>query len=67
LKRQELALFGAKNELVFDAKGPKSKPKKGPKNRLLPGIEAKFAGRKAPPGGRAQGGYMSIEFDVALH
>jgi hypothetical protein len=64
LKRNELALLGGKNELVFDAKEPKSNPKMGPKNHLLRGIEVKFAGRKAPPVGPAQGGYMNCQFDV---
>jgi L-ribulokinase len=39
----------------------------GPKNHLLRGIEVKFAGRKASAVGRAEGGYTSIEFDVARH
>jgi hypothetical protein len=64
LKTQELAFFGAKNELVFDAKEPKSNPKTGPKNRLLRGIEAKFASRKAPAGRQVEGGYMNCQFDV---
>jgi len=66
-KRKELAFFWAKNELVFDAKEPKSNPKMGPKNRLLRGIEVKFASRKASADRRAQGGYTSIGFDVARH
>ena len=64
MKRKELAFFWAKNELGFDAKEPKSNPKMGPKNHLLRGIEVKFAGRKAPPVGPAQGGYMNCQFDV---
>jgi hypothetical protein len=67
LKRQELAFFGAKNEVVLNANELKTNPKTGPKNRLLRGIEAKFAGRKAPAGRRVEGGYMNCESDVGWH
>jgi hypothetical protein len=38
----DLAFSNAKNELVFDANEPQSNPKKGPKKRLLWGIEVKI-------------------------
>ena len=64
MKRKELVFFWAKNELVFDANELKTNIKTGPKNRLLRGIEAKFAGRKEPAGRRVEGGYMNSESDV---
>jgi len=63
LEAKELAVFGAKNELVFECKRTQFQSPKGPKNHFLRGIEVKIRESEGVPGGQAQGGYMSFEFD----
>jgi hypothetical protein len=60
LQTTDLAFYNAKNELVFERKKGQTKPKKGPKKRLLWGIEPEFAIREAAADGRIQGGLHEL-------
>jgi hypothetical protein len=50
VQTKDLVFSNAKNELVFDANEPQSNPKKGPKKRLLWGIEVKICESKGGSG-----------------
>jgi hypothetical protein len=65
LKPRHLAVFGAKNELVFECKRTQFEPPKASKDHFLRGIEVKIRESEGAAGGQAQGGYMSFEFDLS--